>query len=133
MFTSIPFRIRNGASVALRGVDLFPMVLKAAVAETRRVIAERQVLVAERLSGEANLPKRAHCRPTTSSGRQVAAEIEALEPLRQGALLGCVELAAVLPQLGRSRRSRGASTALLVGGRELLSGLGRRDGVLETE
>ena len=96
-----------------------------------RVVAEREVLVAERLRGERHLlDRRLPVRP----GRvavQVAAQVGALDELRQLALARRVELAAVLAQLGRDVRVAEVRVELLlVGSRELLARLGGRDGVL---
>ena len=131
MFTSIPFRIRNGRQHLVQRVDLLPLQSQPAVAQARRVVAHREVLVPQRLRGARHLlDRRLSIRP----GRvrvQVAAQVAALDQDRQRTVAGSSELAAVLAQLGRDVRvAKVRVELLLVGGLELLAGLRVRDRVL---
>ncbi len=126
-----PLQDPEGRERLVERVDLLPLQLQPPVAEPRRVVAHREVLVPERLRGARHLlDRRLPVRP----GRvrvQVAAQVGALDQDGQRAVASGHQLARVLPQLGWDVGVAEVGVELLlVGGRELLAGLGVRDRVL---
>ena len=113
MSHSLPRRIRNGASTLVRGGDLHGLAAEVVGIEPRddadvaRVVADRQVLVAERLRGAAHL---LDGRLAVGGGRmdvEVAADVAELEQV--GWRRRCIELAQLRrrQRLGRPGAVRG--------------------------
>ena len=126
-----PLQDPEGRERLVERVDLLPLLLQPPVAQARRVVAHREVLVPERLRGAGHLlDRRLPVRPGRV-GVQVAAQVAALDEDRQLTAARGGQLAAVLAQLGRDVGVAEVGVELLlVGGRELLAGLGVRDRVL---